>query len=442
MSKTTRNTSTGKPGDPKVKRDVNRFNLLNDQSDDSDSDKEITAKVVVKKASKKATKKSNEISEPKPEPKPEPISESKSVSKPVSPELLSESKTDGFETVTNTSKNKKVSVSNESPDKVEKVEKIDKVEKDEKDEKVEKDEKPHKKHFDEYKNEYKKLGEETIDQVKHEKEIKDVVKDNKEIKDVKDIKDEKVGKYVPPVSSHGTDDGWAQQHKKKRNEYEDYDDTNRISYYNPEVKLNGDDMKLNTEWTVWIHENDNPDWSLSSYKDIYKINSIGSMWRFLWVLDNLNKNVRQYYIMRNGITPIWEDNNNRTGAICSIMIDNMNRNSRHTRGDLGVDAFTAICILVMNESFVKNNQDINGLCYSIKSRSALIKLWIKDYEANAEFITKLPITLLKSIDAILSRMESKNHHYNNNKYNNGHNNGHNNIRSKVSVQIKPIKPTD
>ena len=192
-------------------------------------------------------------------------------------------------------------------------------------------------------------------------------------------------------------------------------------------------MKLNTKWVVWTHENENQDWSLASYTNIYEYDSIGSMWRFLWNLENLNKNDRQYYIMREGITPIWEDNNNKKGAICSIMIDNMNRNARHSRGDLGVDTFIAFCILINNESFVKNNEDINGLCYSIKSRSVLIKLWIRDHESNKNFIDKLPISLLKSIETIITKIEEKNNH--------NYNNYIKSNRPKVSVQIREIKPT-
>ena len=110
------------------------------------------------------------------------------------------------------------------------------------------------------------------------------------------------------------------------------------------------------------------------------------------------------------------------------MIDNLNRNTKHVRGDLGVDAFSAICILVMNESFVKNNYDINGLCYSIKSRSVLIKLWVKDYTSNMYFIDKLPITILKCLDTLISNMDTRSHVLKSNG------------KSKVSVQLKQIKP--
>jgi hypothetical protein len=58
----------------------------------------------------------------------------------------------------------------------------------------------------------------------------------------------------------------------------------------------------------------------------------------------------------------------------------------------------------------------------------LIKLWIKDYELNTEFIELLPISLLKKIDSLISMMENESNIF------------RNNGRSRVSVQIKKIQP--
>jgi hypothetical protein len=405
-----RTTSSGQLTETKVNDVVNRFNLLNNDDDNNDSDIEEvqTTKNINKSVTNDNSGSDNDII---------PINKSKNDA-PVD--------ADGFQTVyVNKSRKVKQSV---------KVEKY----------------KPHVKvNHDKDVVCRSKIMKHVIDDIITEKHVEkcvvrkivnDVPKndgsddENNSGKYVKEHCEKKV-LYIPPVST----DGWTAPARRRRfdrsertehveNENEENKDAKKIEYYDPAIILHGDEMKLNTTWTVWIHENDNQDWSLSSYKSIYDIDSIGSMWRFLWVLDNLNKNIRQYYIMRNGITPIWEDNNNKQGAICSIMIDNLNRSSRHARGDLGVDAFSAICILAMNESFVKNNQDINGLCYSIKSRSVLIKLWVKDYESNANFIDKLPITILKSLDSIISNMENKGHIMKSNG------------KSKVSVQIKQIKP--
>lgn len=432
-----RNTSTGQSAETKVDTVVNRFNLLNEFADDNDSDTEEIqpTKRVVKNA-----KETVDDVESGSDNDDKPINNSKKASAKA-PALVDE---DGFQTV----RANKTRKPKQAPQPVEVEKSKPRVKKTQEKEvsgststsgRVRAKQEPEASVPD-------KQVDKQVDKPVERRMVRRVAKDiphdedeevhQKENLDAESQVDKKA-LYVPPVPT----DGWTMAQPRRRRfdrseraersepveEIEDTD-ANKIEYYNPGIKLHGDEMKLNTAWTVWIHENDNQDWSLSSYKSIYEINSIGSMWRFLWILDNLNKNVRQYYIMRNGITPIWEDNNNKQGAICSIMIDNMNRSSRHTRGDLGVDAFSAICILAMNESFVKNNQDINGLCYSIKSRSVLIKLWIKDYESNSNFIDKLPITILKSLDTIISNMENRGHLMKSNG------------KSKVSVQIKQIKP--
>lgn len=185
----------------------------------------------------------------------------------------------------------------------------------------------------------------------------------------------------------------------------------------------GDDMKLNTYWDVWIHENDNKSWSLESYKSIYEINSVGNMWRLLNMFNNFDKTTRQYYIMRKGITPIWEDNNNKKGGICSIMIENI-KTYDTLNSNIGVDTFIALCILILNESFVVNNNIINGMCYSVKSRCVLIKLWIKDYDLNKNFKGKMPLSILEHIDSVLNEINNK----------------HKNDKSNISIQYKHITP--
>ena len=236
-------------------------------------------------------------------------------------------------------------------------------------------------------------------------------------------------------NNHEMDDGFrsaVQKKKYNRDAYnersservEDFTNCNLLEYYDSEKEMPGDSMKLNSKWTIWIHDNEDTDWSVGSYRAIYEIDSVGKMWRFLNVFDNLNKTVRQYYIMREGITPIWEDNNNKEGGICSIMMEN-NRNVSNLSGNICVDTFISILCLVMNETFVINNMDINGLCYSVKQKYALIKLWVKNFSTNKNFIDKLPISLLNTVSNILDNGQRSS------KLN----------RSKISVQIKQIVPS-
>ena len=165
----------------------------------------------------------------------------------------------------------------------------------------------------------------------------------------------------------------------------------------PAVAVRGDDFSLNAPWKVWIHENDSRIWNLESYRSGPKIETISQMLRTLYDFESLNKRDYQYFIMRNEIAPIWEDINNKDGVITSIKINIGNRESC----DIGSMSFKVICMLVLNESFVRNNTDINGVCYSIKNNSPHIKFWVKDRSRNSTFERELPMTLLRQIEQIV-----------------------------------------
>lgn len=164
----------------------------------------------------------------------------------------------------------------------------------------------------------------------------------------------------------------------------------------------GNKLYLNSKWTVWVHKSKCETWRESDYTLAYEIDSIGTLQRFFNSFHLYDKQNYQFFIMRNKIKPIWEDNENRKGFICSIKFD-----CAHKPGkiDIGTDAMFMASLLVMNETFTTNNKDINGLTYSVKNKSVLIKIWnrngsidLKSYETKIQqslFKTKLE-SLLKS----------------------------------------------
>lgn len=162
----------------------------------------------------------------------------------------------------------------------------------------------------------------------------------------------------------------------------------------------GNKLYLNSNWTVWRHASDCDEWTEDSYTNIYVINSLGSFWRFFNNFHLLDKMKNQLFIMRGKIKPIWEDNENRKGGICSIKLDCFNRQGKI---DMGTDVMICVCLLVMNETFLTNNSEINGISYSIKNKSVLIKLWCKNYNNNVT--EKLPISFFNKLDTILRNMD-------------------------------------
>jgi hypothetical protein len=183
----------------------------------------------------------------------------------------------------------------------------------------------------------------------------------------------------------------------------------------------GNDKKLNSYWTVWIHKINSTDWTLSGYQKIYVINSIGSFWRFFNNFQLYNTYQNQIFIMREEVAPIWEDVNNKFGGICSIKIDSIQKGMRT---DLSTEVFNLISLLVMNETFVAQDKKINGISYSVKKRSSLIKVWTKSYSPEHDFIKDLPVPLMNKFNVEMQK-QSKNVLNND---------------GKISIQYKQIKP--
>jgi hypothetical protein len=179
----------------------------------------------------------------------------------------------------------------------------------------------------------------------------------------------------------------------------------------------GKNSYLNSQWTVWVHRNDCDDWTVDSYKNIHLIDSIGTFWEFFNNFHKINKEENQYFIMRNKIKPIWEDNNNRSGGICSLKMDCYDRNNKK---DIGSEFLLCLCVLMMNESFMQDNQEINGISYAVKNRSIYIKIWTKDYSNN--IVDKLPKNLINKFNSVIRSIMFKK------------------FENYISIRYKPIKP--
>jgi hypothetical protein len=183
----------------------------------------------------------------------------------------------------------------------------------------------------------------------------------------------------------------------------------------------GNDKKLNSHWTVWVHRLNCNDWTIAGYQKIYVINSIGSFWRFFNNFQLINTYTNQIFIMREEIAPIWEDVNNKFGGICSVKIDSIQRGMKT---DLSTESFATFCMLIMNETLVQNNKNINGISYSVKKRASLVKIWTKTYDETKDFTKELPVTLINKFNQELQRQSKS-------VLNND---------GKISIQYKQIKP--
>ena len=126
---------------------------------------------------------------------------------------------------------------------------------------------------------------------------------------------------------------------------------------------------LADKWTIWAHLPHDTDWSITSYKKIYTIDSVeGAIAISETMPDVLVKNC-MLFLMRDGIKPIWEDPKNRQGGCFSYKISN--KNVFEVWKDL---SYVLVGESISNQSsFVAN---VTGITISPKKNFCIIKIWM------------------------------------------------------------------
>ena len=80
--------------------------------------------------------------------------------------------------------------------------------------------------------------------------------------------------------------------------------------------------KLYDNWTLWAHLPHDTDWSFKSYKQIITFDNVEAIIATCETLPEKMINNCMLFLMREGITPIWEDVRNRNGGCFSYKVSN------------------------------------------------------------------------------------------------------------------------
>jgi len=178
--------------------------------------------------------------------------------------------------------------------------------------------------------------------------------------------------------SEAKDNEWASVSKKQKNKknVQNYNRQYNVDEYIPpkndtnteEYIDDGSDFKFNMKWYIWTHLSESGNWSIDSYKHIFTIDSMKTFWEFFGNLEKLDIIKHHFYIMRENSGPTWEHPSNRDGGICSIRLAK----------DKIIELVEQIAVLIINESFLDNNSEINGFSVSAKHMWGLIKIWNKN----------------------------------------------------------------
>jgi translation initiation factor 4E len=135
------------------------------------------------------------------------------------------------------------------------------------------------------------------------------------------------------------------------------------------------EFQLKYSWILWYHY-DKDNWKLSGYKHIYKIDNIINFWK---LYNNFNViggiSNKHFFLMRENITPLWEDNENINGGCWSFKV--CENQADELWEDLSV-------YLLINKLCPTISDEIVGLSICLKkNNNVVIKIWNTNSKNNS-----------------------------------------------------------
>ena len=126
------------------------------------------------------------------------------------------------------------------------------------------------------------------------------------------------------------------------------------------------------KWNLYYHLPHDKNWDLSSYKII--MDNINTVEQLIAINEGLPENIVKHcmlFVMRKGITPMWEDPYNKKGGCFSFKVLNK----------YVFAIWKNIFLLMCGETLCvkkEHNHLINGITISPKKNFCIIKIWLKD----------------------------------------------------------------
>jgi hypothetical protein len=134
---------------------------------------------------------------------------------------------------------------------------------------------------------------------------------------------------------------------------------------------NGQPRMLRNKWNLFYHLPNNSDWSLNSYVPVMEnIENADSILLLNEKISDIVVKNCMLFVMKQGITPLWEDPENRNGGCFSYKILN-----KHV-----YDIWKQLFFLICGESLFTDkdyNDNVNGITISPKKNFCIIKIWMK-----------------------------------------------------------------
>lgn len=129
------------------------------------------------------------------------------------------------------------------------------------------------------------------------------------------------------------------------------------------IKMSDD---LPTTWVLWYHDPNNSDYSLRSYIKILEIKDTTDFWSVIEAISSEAWSSGMFFLMREGIRPLWDAPENDKGGAWSKKVDASETHS------VFVDCMVH-CLA--NKLLKSNNEVVAGVTLSPKGNFHIIKVW-------------------------------------------------------------------
>ncbi len=154
----------------------------------------------------------------------------------------------------------------------------------------------------------------------------------------------------------------------------------QIQEKNKDNQCSQTNFDLKHQWTLWFHKVNDSDWSLTSYTKIYEIKTYFDIIFIVKEFNNISSGM--FFLMKDGISPIFEDKNNIEGGYWSFRI------SKKESFDYWEKIIYYMCVdkLTIND---KDEERINGISISPKINNCIFKIWNNNFkEMNTKMMRK------------------------------------------------------
>ncbi len=145
--------------------------------------------------------------------------------------------------------------------------------------------------------------------------------------------------------------------------------------------------KLENKWSLWFHKINDHNYTLSGYNKIYEFDKVEYFIKLYREINNFSAGM--FFLMKDDIKPMWEDEKNIKGGCWSFKVLKKNINS----------LWYNLSILIISNNILETMEDhkfINGISLSPKINNCIIKIWFSK-ELNNVNIFKLDY-LKKKLD--------------------------------------------